>query len=59
MSSNYRGRDEHGIVHYCYGTLFPWCSHPFERKGKGPLERTEKRREVVTCLLCWGIRLRQ
>lgn len=62
MSTNKRGLDEHGVVHYCVGNrvLHTWCAEPQSRTvAQTNIKPTEKKRELVTCLMCLGIRFRQ
>jgi hypothetical protein len=56
MSSYKRGLYQ-GLVHYCHSDGALWCkSAPPPDRPKG--EPTKNKRELVTCLLCLGIRLR-
>ncbi len=64
MSSFPRGRDEHGVVHYCYGkqgqhrTLDPWCMRQIKPRSYGEYRNVVPTRkgEAVTCFLCLAIR---
>ena len=57
MSSYKRGHYQ-GLVHYCHSDGSIWCTttaHPSVRPYGEP---TVNKKEIVSCLLCLGIRLR-
>lgn len=64
MSSYIRGRDTHGLVHYCFGkqgqhhTLDPWCWRHDQPQNYGALNGVmpASRQTLVTCLRCLGLR---